>query len=63
MMNGKVLEWELDETGFADFDAQAVRAAVDRWERNRFGDKQRERFKFKFGKVVQYAKRNTSKGN
>lgn len=60
-MNGKVLEWELDETGFADFDAQAVRIAIERWECARFGDQPKQRFQFKFGRAAYHAKRNHRK--
>ncbi len=57
MMNGKVLEWELEETGFAEFDAQCIRMAIDRWERRRNGETIKTRFNFKFGKAAHYDKR------
>lgn len=56
-MNGKVLEWELDETGFADFDAQYIRNAIDRWERKRNGETIKTRFNFKFGRASYHDKR------
>lgn len=53
--NGYVLEWERDELGFEDINAQAMRRAITKWEKARgiyieklhsdffFGNKARKR--------------------
>ena len=61
-MNGKVIEWELEESGFGNFDASAVRRALNKWEEDRNGGVPLVRFNFKFGKENKNDKRKSNQG-
>jgi len=57
-MNGKTLEIEREENGFAEINAQAVRAAIIRWEKRRGLYIEKLHNDFLFGKGSKRRKRN-----
>jgi hypothetical protein len=56
-MNGKTLEIEREDNGFADINAQAVRAAIIRWEKRRGLYIEKVHNDFLFGKASKRRKR------